>query len=106
MFYRVRRKRDLTWFGSAIVEMVEGGVSITSREPLKVLCGVEVSKIGWHVFKHHYGKGYVCSYSGHSEAEGRWHYDAHSDDDTDAPVLLIDPANQIIDCRGACKRLW
>jgi hypothetical protein len=106
MFYRVRRRRDLSWYNSAVRELVEKGCSLTSPEPLQNLCGVDIQEPGWHVFeKRRGGPEYDCRYSGFSEAEARWHYDAEVDRNS-AMVLLTDPSNQLIDHRGESKRLW
>jgi hypothetical protein len=106
MFYRVRRRRDLSWYNSAVHELVEKGCSLISPEPLQNLCGVDIQEPGWHVFENRRGGlEYDCRYSGFSEAEARWHYDAEADENS-AMVLLTDPSNQLIDHRGESKRLW
>ncbi len=104
-FYRLRRKRDLSWYNGSIRRMIEAGNEITSTEPLRVLCQVEDAGSGWRVFRFKRGDGWVAIHSGSSEAAARWEYDRVMNADAPA-AMLVDPAHQIVGQNGGSTEIW
>jgi hypothetical protein len=104
-FYRLRRERDLSWYGRSVREMIEGGIEITSPEPLRRLCGVENPGSGWRVYRFKHRDRWVQAHAGPSEAAARWEYE-RLEEDAPAAIMLIDPAHQIVEQDGGSKRIW
>lgn len=108
MCYRIRRRRDLSWFTGEIVGLVQQGAGITSPEPLQVLCGITISRPGWHVMQRTCGEhhqNFVSCYSGNSETEARWKY-AAAERENEIAAVLISPSNQVIEHRINRQSFW
>ena len=103
-FYRIRRRRELGWFGDAVAELAGVSGVLTTPQPLIVLCGINEPGSGWRVFRF-CRREWQCAYSGDSEAEARWNYDIQEDDRSPARIL-VDPAHQVIDSQADSRSLW
>ena len=103
-FYRIRRRRELGWFGDAVAELAKVSGVLTTPQPLIVLCGIDEPGSGWRVFRF-CRREWQCAYSGDSEAEARWNYDIREEDRSPAR-LLVDPAHQVIDSQADSRSLW
>ena len=103
-FYRIRRRRELGWFGEAVGKLASIAGVLTTPQPLATLCGIAEARSGWRVFRFS-GREWQCVYSGDSEAEARWNFDIREEDRTPGK-LLVDPAHQIADSHVDSRSLW
>jgi hypothetical protein len=103
-FYRVRRRRELSWYGTAVGKLARIAGILTTPQPLMELCGIKKPGSGWRVFGFS-AREWRSIYQGDSEAEARWNFDL-TQQSTNPVKLLVDPAHQIIDFDADSRSMW